>query len=130
MDHCAAVALEHQPLLHGSLPQLVAAEHVALLVDEGGAEELEGVDPLLSGHQVPVADEELDDVDVAGDGSGQQRCHAYRDNTAFETNTGTTTQNMVQRPFVIKCRSIAKLLRVLNKCVECPLCRIFHRSEI
>ena len=53
------------PFLHCSLPQLESAKHVPLLVDEGGAEQLQGVDPLLLPHQLPLADQVLHDVQVA-----------------------------------------------------------------
>ena len=35
------------PFFHCPLPQLESPQHVPLLVDEGGAEKLQGIDPLL-----------------------------------------------------------------------------------
>ena len=35
------------PFFHCPLPQLESSQHVPLLVDEGGAEKLQGIDPLL-----------------------------------------------------------------------------------
>ena len=68
---------QHSPLLHGPLPQFERSQHVPLLVDERGPQQLQGVDPLLArDHVGPRADEELHDVDVAGHGGGEKGGHA------------------------------------------------------
>ncbi len=67
--------LTRLPQLHGSPPVAHGPQQIALLVHEGGPQQLQRVDALLQGgarlvHQV------LHDVGVSGDASGQQRGHA------------------------------------------------------
>lgn len=68
------------PFFHCSFPEFVASEHVAFLVDEGGPEELEGVDSFLPRNEIPIPDQELDDVNVAGHGRGKKWGHSWKEN--------------------------------------------------
>lgn len=64
------------PKVKRLFPVLERAEHVALAVDVGGAQQFQSVDLLLAADRFQVVDDVLDDVCVAGDGRSQQRRHA------------------------------------------------------